>query len=217
MNKILRFIISGVVALGIYYVGFYIYEMVRFSHNASWERYKEYTWILDDSIQKDLNTGVSRIGNSDTWNFFRFRDVHMVTAWEFTNLQIEDLGCISIHKNEFIPKDDIKSGETFDSNSSPKTTCKYGFDLAHRINVKIDNQSEVQRMIEADNYKGFIGRINKLSLSNKYDESQIIFDFEKSGMLSMFLFYKKKDDFYVILYYSRGDFDEEIIDKLKLV
>ncbi len=60
MNKIMKFIISGAIAIVISYVAFFVFEIVMYSHSTSWEKWKEYMWLVKDS-EKNVEIGHSNV------------------------------------------------------------------------------------------------------------------------------------------------------------
>jgi hypothetical protein len=73
--------------------------------------------------------------------------------------------------------------------------------------------------IEGINYKGFYGTINKMSLSDRQDGHQIIFNYAIGPSPTVFLFYKGHQSFYIIIVNSlRGaPLDESMIDIFNLI
>jgi len=57
------------------------------------------------------------------------------------------------------------------------------------MTVNVDNHSKIEKKIEGRNYKGFIGSINRISLSNENNEHEIFIDYVPIQKQVLFLIY----------------------------
>ncbi len=216
MNKILKLVFSFLVAIVIFYFSFFIYQLIRYGHSVNWETSKQYTWILKDSVKNELNTGFSYVQRRDVYTYFRYDDINSVHVWDFKDLNKLDLRNISFNEKIALNKVEFRSGEIMNKRDYLEIHNKYGSSFNNGLNVNLDECSNIERTFETDNYKGFYGSLNRLSLSNKLGEHQIIFDYSFGIIPTVFLLYKGHESFFVIIINSEEPFDESIINILNL-
>lgn len=175
-------------------------------------------WVLKDSAKTDIDTNFcySYAKKRDVYNNFAYKDTYNVMVWEFKDLANAELKKATIYRN--VNFDDVKfdSGEILNKGNDLEITINYGFVFNDAMNVNLDKYSKIQRDISGPNYKGFYGSINKMSLSNEKGEHQIISDFTTELTPALFLFYKGRQSFFIIMIYSDKPFDENIIKILNL-
>jgi len=83
--------------------------------------------------------------------------------------------------------------------------------------INTDQHCNILSHIEKDNYRGFYGQINKLSLSNGITNKHLIlFNYKEWQTPVLLLLYKGHQSFYLILIDSKKPFDEKIINILNL-
>ena len=95
----------------------------------------------------------------------------------------------------------FKSYEIFnkDLHVYPEITSKLGFEFkSPKMDVNLDDTTKVFNPIDTTNYKGFIGRINKMSFSDAKGEPLILFKY-KIPRRTLFLMYKARQSFFVIM------------------
>lgn len=218
MNKTLKIIISGVIAIVISYFAYFFYGIIRYSHSSNWQTYKQYMWIFKDSVKSDIDTNFcySYLKKRDVYNNFHYKGTYNIIIWEFKDLSIAELKKATINQN--VNLDDVKfgSGEILNKKSDLEITIKYGFTFNYSMNVNLDGYSKIERNFEGANYKGFYGSINKMSLSDEKGEHQILLDYTEGQTPTVFLLYKGHQSFYLIMINSEKPFDESIINILNL-
>jgi len=218
MNKTLKIIIAGIIIIVISYLSYFFYGIIRYSHSSDWQTYKQYIWIFKDSAKKDINTNFcySYVKERDVYNNFDYKDIYNIIIWEFKDLANTELKKSTINQN--INLEDVKfdSGEILNKGSDLEFTINYGFVFNSAINVNLDESSKIERTFKGANYKGFYGSINQMSLSNEKGEHQILSDFTNGLTPTVFLFYKGRQSFYIIIINSKNPFDENIIKILNL-
>jgi len=218
MNKTLKFVITISVFLILFYFAYIIYNVNRYRHAIDWHIYKQYTWFLKDSVKNKLDTNFcySYVNKRDVYNNYDYNHTYNIIIWEFKDFGAFDLSKIKFYQNCTFDNKKIRSGETLNKNSDIEIKIKFGFISNSIQNVNLDNNSKIINSITSANYLGFYGIINKMSFSNEKEESQILFDYTNGREPSLFLVYKGRNSFYVILINSKKEFDESIINILNL-
>lgn len=216
MNKTLKIIIASIIIIS--YLSYFFYGIIRYSHSSDWQTYKQYMWIFKDSAKADINTNFcySYVKERDVYNNFDYKDIYNVMVWEFKDLGNADLKKSTINQNVNLEDVKFDSGEILNKGSNLELTINYGFVFNSSINVNLDKYSKIEKNFKGANYKGFYGSINKMSFSNEKGEHQILSDFTKQITPALFLFYKGRQSFSIIMIYSKKPFDENIIKILNL-
>jgi hypothetical protein len=110
----------------------------------------------------------------------------------------------------------FRSGQILNRHTDLEINIKNGFVLGNSIKVFLDEYSKIEKNIQGDNYKGFYGFINKMTLSDEKDCHQIIFDYTKGRTPTLLILYKREQSLYLIMFNSENSFDEDIINVLNL-
>ncbi|MEO6176383.1 MAG: hypothetical protein ABIP27_14625 [Flavobacterium circumlabens] len=218
MNKTLKITIAGIIIIVISYLSYFFYGIIRYSHSSDWQTYKQYMWIFKDSAKTNINPNFcySYVKERDVYNNFDYKDNYNIIVWEFKDLANAELKKSTINQNVNLEDVKFDSGEILNKGSGLEFTINYGFVFNSTINVNLDKYSKIDRTFKGANYKGFYGSINQMSLSNEKGEHQILSDFTKGLTPTVFLFYKGRKSFYIIIINSKNPFDENIIKILNL-
>jgi hypothetical protein len=219
MNKILKIIVYSGLVIIILYLIYFIGGLFIYGYSTDWDLYKKYTFLLKDSVSNNLDWSgnSSEVGYNDVCNSFRTKDSIRITIWDFRDLRQVDLKKIKFTQD--VDLGDIKfgRGDILFSKSDIPVTVEYGFSFDNALVINLDQYSTVLSHIEKDYYRGFYGRINKLSLSNGItNKHQILFNYKNGQTPVLFLLYKDHQSFYLILIDSKKPFDEKIINILNL-
>ncbi|MPQ47318.1 hypothetical protein GCQ56_09875 [Marinifilum sp. N1E240] len=214
MNKIVKIIVSGAIALVISCVAFFVYESLRYSHSRSWEKWKEYTWLIKDS-EKHVDIGHSNVRERAIHTLFWYDNHTRFVIWEFKDLGKIDLDNIFFDEKFTLDEVDIRSGEVFNPNAKNRVRVKYGYSFNNAFSIHLDKQSEIRKRFEGANYKGFSADISKMSFSNEYREHQILFDYQEK-IPSVVVLYKARGSFYVIIIDSKHPIHWTAINYLNL-
>jgi hypothetical protein len=161
----------------------------------------------------------------DTHNAFHYyqnNKIYPVLIWEFKDLAYIDLNRIIINRNINLDNIKFRSGEILDADSPLPITINYGFSFHNVMNINLDSYSKIAGTFEGPNYKGFYGKLYKMSFSDEKGKHQIVFDYtdkpyKTSFSPTVFLVYKGHQSFYVIIINSEKPFkDASIINILNL-
>jgi len=229
MNKIAKIIIAIIIC----YLSYFVYGIVKiaiYGHSSDWETCKQYMWIFKDSAINSLVNPpqkflcYSAVKKRDVHNVFHYfhHDIYTVIIWEFKDLGNTDLNKVAVNSNVNLSNIKFHSGEILHSDSSTPITINYGFAFHNALNINLDSYSKIDGTFEGANYKGFYGKINKMSFSDDQGKHQIIFDYtpkpyKTSFSPTVFLLYKRRQSFYVIIINSKHPFkDASIINILNL-
>jgi len=210
-------VIIGLILISVAYVMFNVYTVVKYMHHFDNETYKNYSFLLKDSVKKRMNPyfSGSYVGGLDIYNSINYKDFN-ITIWEFKDLNLTKLENTSINTNIKLNDVKIGSGEVINKKANPEISIKYGFTFKNRIKINLDESSKIIEKIDSINYKGFYGIINKMSFSDEKGEHLILFNYPQGKLPTLFLLYKTSESFYVIMIESDKQFDESIIHILNL-
>jgi hypothetical protein len=201
-----------------------VFHVCSNTHSADWKRSKDYLWIFKDSVKKDIDTNFnfSWIKKRDIYNHFIYKGHYLITLWDFKDLYPLGLDNVIINTNVTLDKLDTYygKGEVLNSKSSPKTAIRFGRTFHNKIKINLDNNSEILKKIETNNYKGFYGVVNEMTFANESDEDYIQFLYPEGRIPTLLLLYKKSPELYMIIIESNDNinykFDEKILDILNL-
>ena len=219
MNKTLKIIIYSVLAVIISFLIYFVVGIFVYGHSTSWDRYKEYTFLLKYSVNNNLVElgNFSEVGHKDICNTFHTKDSIRITIWDFKDLAQMDLKKVKFTQNVDLDNLKFNRGEILFCKSDIPVTVEYGFSFDNALVINMDQYCSVLTHIEKANYRGFYGQINKLSLSNGITKKHLIlFNYRDGQTPALFLLYKGHQSFYLILIDSKKPFDEKIINVLNL-
>jgi hypothetical protein len=235
MDKKLKYFLRALTVIIVGYIIYFIGDYMIHGHSTDWKKWKEYTYLFNKSIIQDVDTflAVSDITRNDVLTMFRYvsndsgkkgRDkfnynpkdtAYNVFFWEFKKLSHLKIDDIDIRTNQNLDNLKLKRGEILDSKSDQRISIHFGFEY-ESMAVNVDNHSKIEKKIEGRNYKGFIGYINRISLSNENNEHEIFIDYVPIQKQVLFLIYNSNERFYIIIIDSEKKFDESIMSILNL-
>jgi hypothetical protein len=199
----------------------------RSCHHVDFKNYKDYTWLFEESIIKNIDSVffVRCIRKSDNLYMYNLRNVktndtihqdYQVLIWEIKPLQELDLHESRFNENVNLSECIVFPGEVLNSKSTPQIKVKFKLNFNNTLNIDLNENSKIKKNIESTDYKGFYGEINKLSLSNNEGENIIVIDNGIENIYSLFLLYKHHGRFFLIDLTSDKEFSETRIDLLNL-
>lgn len=219
MNKIIkRIVIIGLSLYALYFV-YSISSFAYYGHSTELTNYKRYLWLFKDSVKSDVDTFFvqGEVNDRDIYYHYILKKDYFVSLWEFKDLGYIDLNSIKIDTSQYLGATDFESSETFNPRSWPRIKSELGFEFKDYFGVKVNKASRVTKLLKTPRYVGFIGNVWKLTFQNKENRNAILFDYDIGGRQSLFLFYKTRGSFFVIIVNSRDiPFDESILDCLNL-
>jgi hypothetical protein len=168
MYRKLKILAFGLIAIVICYVIYFFYEIIRYSHSSDWQTYKQYVWLIKDSLKNEVDTNFSYsyVKRRDVYNMIHLKGYNII-IWEFRDLDKTKLKKININQNVNLDGIKFSSGEVLNKKSDLEITIKYGFEFNYGMNVNLDEYSKLEKSIERESFKGFYGSINKMSLSDE--------------------------------------------------
>jgi hypothetical protein len=215
-KKFIGFLLLSIIGL---YLLYKIITGISNLHLGSWDKPDHYMWVFKNSIVNDINEDprYSFYTRRDVYNNYHYKDTINIIVWEFKEFVNLELNDIVFYQNSNLADVKFSSGQTINKDSDLEITMKYRFSFDNELNIYLDANSEIQKEIKANNYKGFYGSINKMLFTNdQKSKPQIFFDYVDGSQSSLFLFYKHSTNFYLILINALGPLDESIIDILNL-
>jgi len=217
--KYLKILLIVVGSLGGCFWGYQIFIAAKYNHRTNMRDYEPYMWIFNDSVKNDVDTNrfAASIKEKDLLYQYILNSGYRVGIWEFKDLNRVELNNIPIHTHVDLSQVNIIPREVINYKASPEINIELGFKFDHAIALNLDNYSKIITPIETQNYRGFYGTVNKLSLTDKNGKHLIIFDYPNGPQPMVFLFYRTTKGFYVIFIDSLNvPFNESIINLLAL-
>ena len=219
MTKISKYFFYTLLSIIGGYLFYFIVVHLYFNRSASFEKHYEYLWIFKDSILPDIDPyfGLSSVNKRDIYNSFIYRNnkgKFYISFWEFKDLKEVELNSIVFSEKVDLSDVSFWSGVILNSNSEvQEVIIKYGFDFKNSLHVNTNQFSEIKKTISGRNYRGFLGLMDKISLSDNEGNHQIIFNYPSGKEPVLFFVYKGLYSFYIITVESDNiPFDEEIIE-----
>ena len=219
MNKTLKVIAYSIFAIIISFLIYFVGGFFIYGHGTDWDRYKEYTFLLKDSVSNNLIEfgNFSDVGYKDITTTFHTKDSIRITIWDFKDLAQMDLKKVKFTQDVDLDNLKFNRGEVLFYKSDIPVTVEYGFSFDNALVINTDQYCTILTHIEKTNYRGFYGQINKLSLSNGITNKHLIlFSYRDGQTPALFLLCKSHQSFYLILIDSKKPFDEKIINVLNL-
>lgn len=208
-----RYIKLGIIAVVLACLSPFIHTCVKYFPVSETGKYR-YITLFNDSIRKDIDTTYSgKIGIKKNGNLFYHYNyctvheipfnkkdtVYNIDFWELKDLSNADLNTIKFNKN--VSLSDIKMGmcsEEDENKSLPHIESRIAFEFTNsKMDVNLDYGTEVYKTIDTINYKGFFGKVNIMSLTDKNGKTQMLLKY-KYPKKTLFLLYKTKQSFIVI-------------------
>lgn len=222
-KQLSRITIIIIIAFLVLIVGFFanfIFSRIKYSYSIDWEIPKQYIWIFQDSVKKDidLKASVSFVRDRDVLNGINYKYNYPFWIWEFKDLNGIDLEKIRISQNINLHDIKVGSGVILNQENVLEFTVKYDFAFKNSLELNLERESKIIKSIKGPNYLGFYGIVKKMALSDIHDGHQIIFDYIEGQTPTVLLFYKGHHSFYLIIANAlRGaPLDENIIRILNL-
>ena len=235
MTKKIKYTLVSIAVIVVGYIIYFIGDFAIHGHSTDWKKWKEYSYLFDDSIIQDVDTflAFSKVSKNDIYTNFHYipnssgktleekffynpKDTaYNVVFWEFKKLSQVNIVGVDIRTNQNLDNLKLRGGEILNSKSDQRLAIHYGFEYA-QMSVNVDNKSTIEKYINGKNFKGFLGTVNRLSLSNEKNEHEIYIDYVPTPKKVLFLIYNSNNRFYIIIIDSEKDFNASIMNILNL-
>ncbi len=235
MTKRIKYTLVSIAVILVGYIIYFIGDFAIHGHSTDWKKWKEYSYLFDNSIIQDVDTflAFSTETKNDIYTNFHYipnssgqtleekflynrKDTaYNVAFWEFKKLSKVHVADVDIRTNQNLDNLKLKRGEILDSKSDQRKSIHFGFEYA-QMSVNVDNKSTIEEYINGKNFKGFLGTVNRLSLSNEKNEHEIYIDYVPTPKKVLFLIYNSNNRFYIIIIDSEKDFNASIMNILNL-
>lgn len=197
---------------------FPLFTTIRYCHRTEWHNFDK-LWLFQDSVKPFVDTliTVSEIRGSDALYWYHLYNIprkgyplgdskYHVLIWEFNNLETFNIKDCRFNTNVNLNIDNYDGGVVENKNESPSLFIKSKMPFNNFINVNLNESSTILKMIDSTDYKGFYGRISKLSLNNVKNELFALFE-NQLPVNTLFLIYKKQMKLYVIYVFTDYEFN----------
>jgi len=222
-TKIKNLIISGSITAVIGYFLIPLFITVRYSHRTEWDNFDK-LWLFQDSVKPYVDTlvALAQIRKSDAEYWYHLyqtpqkglplgKSRYHVLIWEFNDLESFDIKNSQFNTNVDLDIDDYSGGVIENPGGEPSLFVKSKMPFNNFININLNRSSTIIKYIDSTNYKGFYGKINKLSLNNEKNKLLALFDNQAACVNTLFLLYKKQTKLYIIYLFSDYEVDENAL------
>jgi hypothetical protein len=223
MNKVRIIIISLILAIGIFLIGKFIFQMVR--NQPCWQKLIEgqenrYHTLFDSSEIKNFNNVFSS-GNdkTDDYDFiYVYRNQYRIIIFERKSLNYIDPHKVQNYNIHFENNKNLinpSSGAEF--GWGPGLTYKSAIclDFENTISIFFDNRSK-PNIYDSTNYRCFNGEFYNILLKNENNENQFFLKYDNIlGVPGRIFFYRANNSFYIIIVNSMSNkYDLRECDKI---
>ncbi|NVO04174.1 MAG: hypothetical protein HXX09_15885 [Bacteroidetes bacterium] len=216
MKKALKIIVPIIVGIAITFAAYSLF-MKNHYHMAMDGKCPNY-WILKDSIKKDIDTNivVRYYRENDNLFYVNYKIDYSIIVWEFKALKDVNFESISFNNRLNINLNKFKPDEVFNVNSFPKFYVKITPFFQKSVSFYFDESEKIIKSYNNIKYKGFLGYFSKISFYNENNEPLVIIDFNDNTKTRLFLLYKARGSFFIIIIDGRVPVDESMINILNL-
>ncbi len=200
MNKRTKIAIGAFLSVFVILVSREIFSIANTSYRIVINDFQEYKWLFSDSVKNHLGpicSGKER--ESDNIYFYNYKRTYSILVWEFKDLRFLSPESVKINKNIDLDEVDFKSKIILDSKGESPISIRTGNFIENSFVVNLDEYSTIDSTIAAENYKGFYGSIHRMTFSDKQGKTYVIMDNFVKKQKCLFLVYKKKSRFVVII------------------
>lgn len=217
LNRIFKYTFLGAVGAIVLIIVFFLFEVVFLGYSKDFTSWQNYTWLIKGGVKTELNRKfISYYKDCNTYSVIWYSDKKRITIWEFKELSDMNLNSIKINKNANLYEVNFFSGEEFNSGSDRTVNIGFYSKVDTTLEINLDNQAIIEKEIKTENYKGFYGEIYRMSFSNSSSEHQLLMKYEDGLTPVLFLLYKARNSFFILIIDSTEPFDESIINDLNL-
>ena len=214
MNKTQKRILKGIAIVILLFLAQFTFKFCVWGHSFE-SNFNRYLWLFKDSEKAKIDTFIysGKATKTNTYYTYIYDDNYFISIWEFKDLREVDLKNILITQNVVFDDISFFSAEKFNAKLEyfPIITSKLGFRFKEsKIDVNLDDETKIYKKFDTINYKGFFGKINLMSFNNYKGKPLIYFQY-LGYKPTLFIMYKAKQSFFVIMVDSKIDFDDSII------
>ncbi len=221
MNKKIKFLVISILIIAVgYYFFSSIFLMVLFGHHIEMKKdSQKYLWLLQDSVKAkiDIDFFVGFTKKRDSLYEYPYPGHSLIYIWEFQDLSSAELSNIKINTNVNLEDSRPSSAEAFNLHNPPQFIVKFGGSFGNTMNISLNEYSKISKTIDENNYKGFLGAVNKMAFSNSKGETLVLIDNTGfNAQPTLLLLYKHMKRFYIIIIFTNNQVDDNTLKMLKL-
>jgi hypothetical protein len=198
-------------------ITYFVVDYMVYGYKTEFLTYKACEWIFTDSAKHDIDTFLvgGSIRKTDKIYTYIYKRHYYISIWEIYALRNVNLSEVKI--NQKVPLADIKlRGEILNADSWIQTHIRFGAFFKDKINIDLDEYSEIFRAFEKDNYRGFYGSVGKIAFENSEGKILALESCNSAVKPTVFFMYKANSSFYMITIHSEKSLDESIINIFNL-
>ncbi len=208
--------LSLLILLIIFFLAYFFF--FKHAHLTGFEP-KKYSWIFNNSIREEVENDISSIEKrkEDLLMTYLYKDFNF-TILEINNVKFK-INEIKYNKNISFEQFEQKFyGEILNKDvlPFPEVWISYKMNFDNKIEINLDEYSEIDSLFSTSKYNGFIGKVYKMGLSSINYKNLIMFDYKFKPEKTLFVFYKYHERNIIIIINSKKDFGIEAINLLNL-
>lgn len=216
------------------YVGYRITHYIIFGHTTDWDSKERFTYLFKKETFQHMDTvyiatARGRYDAVESYHYYPNVDIEQgidrlllvnkvyirFNIWKFDKFENIQISNIKFRTKQNLKDIKLNNGEVIDAESDARNVVAYGYNYK-TITVNTDQESKIRDWISAPDYKGFIGSFNRISLSNEEGKHDIFYDFIPYNANVLFLVYKSKKGFFLIVIDSKLSIDRSVLKLLNL-
>ena len=200
-------------------VAYLIYDTVMYSYDITWGDVRPVIWMFADSAKKDMDlqypsAAIRKTDQLYQWGYHSRKD-YGIQVWEIKGLKGVDPYGVPIHTNVLLNKVLLR-GEIVDKGSIREVQVRFGPFFNGKLEIDLDENSRIIRMLEGENYKGFYGNIGRMAFENGEGQILCMEDYRSGNEPMLFVMYKAHKSFYLIFISADKPLDDNIINILDI-
>ncbi|BBD44009.1 Hypothetical protein PEIBARAKI_4002 [Petrimonas sp. IBARAKI] len=235
MSRIKRntFIFLALLITG--YATYFIIDAAIFKHSITTgkKEWRNVLFLFKDSVKQDIDTVIfgsfekrnkdvlvklhyipnsSHLKTKDKYNHDDSTRIdYRIDIWQFKELSNYPKDSVKFYFNIDLTNLKIIRGEVLEPHYYNPISIKYGYSFK-TFGIQADSKSVItDQLIKGENYKGFMGRLNRIALINEKQDQDIFIDFEPN-MQALILVVNKNSSFYFITITCNKPFDKDILN-----
>ncbi len=189
----------------------------KYNYHAEFFKKMPCPWLFADSAKTGIESMFLSgwIRNNDQIYTYVYEHDYYILAWNIPALRNVNLKNVVINHGVYLDHVEMR-GEILDAGTGLETKVRYGPFFKDKIVVDLDEYSKVFKTFETSYYRGFYGTASKIAFENGKGQILAMRDYTRRIMPTLFVMYKTKKSFYIILINSKKPFGVNMLKILNL-
>ena len=201
------------------YLSYSVFLWIKYGYKIDVQNYKSCYYLFKEFERSKIDTFffVSSDRNSDNLTHCWYDKDYSISIWNIKSLSSLGIDKVKFEKTNYMPSDEnTRWGEELNSNSNPTIFIRYCDFFNTELNIELDEYSIIKERIEHSNYRGFIGRINRLTLRDSDYPYKVHIHYVEGPKEVMVIVFNNGESFYLLMIESKRKLDEKILNIFNL-